>query len=179
MPTRQKVQQKPRNLAGIGLEFAALAPVFIGSSFRAAFLEPMEVGTFAKVLVKSVMPVFFCSPMWMAVLLPNVIGALTKDILQALHCAFQDVSIIPVRSQRPTPSNMHLSREGFRIAIGKERRVDGQLQRHTTPGHEYPRLVSGCRRRSNKSRDHLQPIAAQRRSARLIMLYQLPSGVLP
>jgi hypothetical protein len=77
--------------------------VFIGASFRAAFLEPTEVGTFAKVLVESVMPVFFRSPMRMTVLLPNVIGALTKDILQALHCALQDVSIIPVRSQRSTP----------------------------------------------------------------------------
>jgi hypothetical protein len=28
----------PRNLSGIGLEFAALAPVFVGSSLRAAFL---------------------------------------------------------------------------------------------------------------------------------------------
>ena len=103
--------------------------MFVGSSFRAAFPEPKDVGTFEKVLVESVMPMFLRSPMRMAVLLPNVIGALTKDILQALHCALQDVAIIPVRSQRPTPSNLHLSREGgFHIDIGKERRVDGQLQ---------------------------------------------------
>ena len=118
---RGRKSNKPRNLTGVGLEFAALAPVFIGSSFRAAFLEPKEVGTFAKVLVESVMPMFFRSPMRMAVLLPNVIGALTKDILQALHCALQDVSIIPVRSQRSTPRNVHFTREGIDIAIGKER----------------------------------------------------------
>jgi hypothetical protein len=115
------VPQQSKKSIGDGLEFAALAPVFIGSSFRAAFLEPKEVGTFAKVLVESVMPMFFRSPMRMAVLLPNVIGAHTKDILQTLHCAFQDMSIIPVRSQRSTPSNMQSCREGLDIAIGKER----------------------------------------------------------
>ena len=118
---RGEKSNKPRNLTGIGLEFAALAPVFIGSSFRAVFLEPKEVGTFAKVLVESVAPMFFRSPMRMAVLLPNVIGALTKDILQALHGALQDVSIIPVRSQRSTPRNVHFTRQGLDIATGKER----------------------------------------------------------
>jgi hypothetical protein len=54
--------------------------VFVGSSFRAAFLEPKEVGTFAKVLVESVMPVFVRSPRRIAVLLPEKIGAFTKTI---------------------------------------------------------------------------------------------------
>jgi hypothetical protein len=77
--------------------------VFIGSSLRAAILEPKKVSTLTKVLVESLMPVFFRPPMRMAVPLPNEIGALTKDILQALHCALQNVTIIPVRSQRSSP----------------------------------------------------------------------------
>ena len=97
------VPQQSKKSIGDGLEFAALAPVFIGSSLRAAILEPKKVSTLTKVLVESLMPVFFRPPMRMAVPLPNEIGALTKDILQALHCALQNVTIIPVRSQRSSP----------------------------------------------------------------------------
>jgi hypothetical protein len=102
--------------------------MFVGSSFRAAFLEPKEVGSLAKVLVESVMPVFFRTPRRIAVLLPKKIGALTKDVLQAVPCTFQDVSIIPVGSQRSTPRNMHLCREGLDIVTGHKLRVGGQLQ---------------------------------------------------
>lgn len=116
---------KLRILIGIGLEFAALAPMFVGSSFRAAFLEPNEVGALAKVVVESVTPVFLRSPRETAVLLPKKIGAFAKVILQTLSCTFQGVSIIPVRSQRPTPSNMHLRGEGLDIFTGYKLRVSG------------------------------------------------------
>jgi len=91
-------QSKKSN--GIVLEFAALAPVLVGPSFWATFLEPKEIGALTQVLVKSAKPVFYCSPVRMTVLLPNEIGALTNGFLQALQCARQDGSIIPVGSQR-------------------------------------------------------------------------------
>ena len=70
------------------LEFAALAPVFVGSSVRAAFLEPKEVGSLAKVLVKRMISVFLRSPRQIAVLLPKKIGAFAEVILQTVSCTF-------------------------------------------------------------------------------------------
>ena len=82
--------------------------MFVGSSFGAAFLEPKEVGTLAKVLIQTRMPIFLRPVVRRAVILPQKVGALSKDILQALLRVSQDVSIISVWGEE-VPPEQHAS----------------------------------------------------------------------
>jgi hypothetical protein len=91
-------------------------------------MEPKEVGTLAKVLIKRTMPIFFRPALGRAIMLPKKVGTLSKDIFQTLLRASQNVSVIPVWSKRSTPSNVHLSRGGLDIITGHKLHVNGQLQ---------------------------------------------------
>jgi len=102
--------------------------VFGGSPCRATLLLPQKVGTFAKMLAQSAMPVFFRSPVRIAVLFPQKVSTLANDFLQALLGSSQDVSIIPIRNGRSTPTDMHSSGQVLRIGIGHQLRAGDYLQ---------------------------------------------------
>jgi hypothetical protein len=97
--------------------------VFVGSPFRAAILLPQKVGTFAKMLAQSAMPVFVGSPFQAATLLPQKVSTLANDFIQALLGSGQDVPIIPIRNGRSTPTDMHSSGQILRIGIGYQLRM--------------------------------------------------------
>ena len=78
--------------------------MFVSLSYRAARLLPENVGTLAKMLVVSAIPVFICIPMRTAIHLPEKVGALSNDLIQASLCLAQNIPIIPKRFQLPTPT---------------------------------------------------------------------------
>ena len=110
------------------LKFTGPVPVFVGPPFRAALLLPKQVGALAKMLVVSAMPVFVGPPFRAALLLPKEVGALANNLVQALLRLGQDVSIIPIRFQSSTPTDMHPGSQAFEIGIGHQLRVGGRLQ---------------------------------------------------
>ena len=99
--------------------------MFVSLSYRAARLLPENVGTLAKMLVVSAIPVFICIPMRTAIHLPEKVGALSNDLIQASLCLAQNIPIIPKRFQLPTPTGMHPGGQVLEIRIGYQLRMGG------------------------------------------------------
>jgi len=71
--------------SSIRLPFYAATPMLVGLSFRAAFAFPNKVGTLAKMLFESSMPVFFGPAMRRtAILLPDKVSAFADDLFEPL-----------------------------------------------------------------------------------------------
>ncbi len=99
--------------------------MFVSLSCRAALLLPKNVGTLAKMLVMSSMPVAICTPMRTTIHLPEQVGALSNDLIQASLCLGKNVAIIPKRFQLSTPTGMHPGGQVLEIRIRYQLRMCG------------------------------------------------------
>ena len=103
-------------------------PILVGPAFQTTLLLPKNVGTLAKMLVMSAIPVFLRASIRATVPLPKKVGTFANDLVQTLLRLGQHVSIIPIRSQSSTPTDMHPGGQALEIGIGHQLRVGGCLR---------------------------------------------------
>ena len=101
--------------------------MFVSLSCRAVLLLPKNVGTLAKMLVMSAIPVFICTPMRTTIHLPKQVGALSNDLIQTSLRLGQNIPIVPKRFQRSTPTGMHPGGQLLEIRIGYQLRMSGSF----------------------------------------------------
>ena len=92
--------------------------MLVGPPLRTAFLLPNKVGTFAKMLFKSSMPVFFGLAMGTAILLPDIVSAFAKNLFEPLFRSEQYVSVVTNGRRGSGPADMQPCRHGRNVILG-------------------------------------------------------------